>query len=49
MKRRRFRHLSWNDRLKIEAMLKAGRHYQEIADEIGVHLRTIYNEVKRGR
>lgn len=49
MKRRRFRHLSWNDRLKIEAMLKAGRHYQEIADEIGVHLHTIYNEVKRGR
>ncbi len=49
MKRRRFRHLSWNDRLKIEAMLKAGRRYQEIADEIGVHLRTIYNEVKRGR
>ena len=49
MKRRRFRHLSWNDRLKIEAMLKAGRHYQEIADEIGVHLRTVYNEVKRGR
>lgn len=49
MRRRRFKHLTWNDRLKIEAMLKVGRHYQEIADEIGVHLRTIYNEVKRGR
>ncbi len=49
MKRRRFRHLTWTDRLKIEAMLKAGRHKQEIADEIGVHLRTIYNEIKRGR
>ena len=49
MKRRRFKHSSWNDRLKIEAMLKAGHHYQEIADEIGVHIRTIYNEVKRGR
>lgn len=49
MKKRRFRHLSWTDRLKIEQMLKDGRHYQDIADEIGVHLRTIYNEVKRGR
>lgn len=49
MKRRRFKHLSWNDRLKIETMIKDGRHFQEIADEIGVHLRTIYNEVKRGR
>ena len=36
MKKRRFRHLSWTDRLKIEQMLKDGRHYQDIADEIGV-------------
>lgn len=49
MKKRRFKHLSWNDRLKIEIMLKDKRHKQEIADEIGVHLKTIYNEIKRGR
>jgi IS30 family transposase len=30
-------------------MLKDKRHKQEIADEIGVHLKTIYNEIKRGR
>ena len=47
MKKRRFKHLSWTDRLKIETMLKDKRHKQEIADEIGVHLKTIYNE--RGR
>ena len=37
MKKRRFKHLSWTDRLKIETMLKDKRHKQEIADEIGVH------------
>lgn len=47
-KRRRFRHLSWNDRLRIEAFLKCGKSVQEIADEIGVHRNTIYNELKRG-
>lgn len=47
--RRRFRHLSWNDRLRIEAGLKHGLKVQEIADEIGVHRNTIYNELKRGR
>lgn len=46
---RRFRHLSWDDRLRIEAMLKCGRPIQEIADRIGVHCSTIYREIKRGR
>ena len=49
MKRRRFKHLSWNDRLRIESGLKHGLSVQAIADEIGVHRNTIYNEVKRGR
>ena len=49
MKRRRFKHLTWNDRLKIEAFIKCGKSVQEIADEIGVHRNTIYNEIKRGR
>ncbi len=47
-KRRRFKHLSWNDRLRIESFLKCGKRVQEIADEIGVHRNTIYNELKRG-
>lgn len=49
MKRRRFRHLTWNDRLRIEAGLKHRLSVQQIADEIGVHRNTIYNEIKRGR
>lgn len=49
MKKRRFKHLSWNDRLRIESFLKCGKKVQEIADEIGVHRNTIYNELKRGR
>lgn len=46
---RRFRHLSWDNRLRIETMLKCGRPIQEIADKIGVHYSTIYREIKRGR
>ncbi len=49
MKRRKFKHLSPNDRLHIESGLLHGLTVQEIADEIGVHRNTIYNELKRGR
>ncbi|MDD3347523.1 MAG: IS30 family transposase [Oscillibacter sp.] len=41
--------LPWNDRLRIESFLKCGKSVQEIADEIGVHRNTIYNEIKRGQ
>lgn len=46
---RRFKHLSYNDRLKIEAMDNAGRTPKEIAEKLGVHISTIYRELKRGR
>ena len=46
---RRFKQLSRADRLKIEALLKAGHGKQEIADLIGVHVSTIYRELQRGR
>lgn len=49
MKRRRYRHLRWTDRLRIEQMLRDGKSKRYIADEIGVHLNTIYNELKRGQ
>ena len=45
---RRFKQLSRADRLKLEALLKAGHGKQEIADQIGVHVSTIYREIKRG-
>jgi Transposase and inactivated derivatives, IS30 family len=46
---RRFKHLSWNDRLKIETMIKDKIPMKEIAERIGVHISTIYREVERGQ
>ena len=44
-----FSHLSKTDRYKIEALLNTGHSKQEIADELHVHISTIYREVKRAR
>lgn len=46
---RKFKQLTRADRLKIEALDKAGHRKQEIADQIGVHVSTIYREMERGR
>ena len=43
-----YKHLTYNDRLQIETLLRTGTSYRAIADFIGVHVSTIYNEVKRG-
>ena len=43
-----FKHLTKADRIKIEALLKAGHCIREIADLLHVHRSTIYREVKRG-
>ena len=45
---RRFSHLSWHNRLKIDKMLKEGYKAQESADALHVHNSTIYREIKRG-
>lgn len=37
------------DRIKIEALLKAGHSKEEIAEQLHVHRSTIYREVKRGK
>ena len=42
---RRFKQLTKADRLKIEALVKAGHGKEEIADQIGVHISTIYREL----
>jgi len=47
-KGRRFSHLKWKDRLKIEKMLKEGKKPREIATALHVHSTTIYRELKRG-
>lgn len=46
---RKFKHLSFSDRLKIEALCKAGVSPREIADIVHTHISTIYRELKRGQ
>ena len=46
---RGFKHLSMSSRLKIESLIKAGINKKEIAEQIGVHISTIYRELGRGR
>ena len=46
---RRYKHLTWADRLVIETMLRDGKGKKEIAERIGVHESTIYREKRRGQ
>ncbi len=43
------KHLTWNDRLKIEKALKEGMKPLKIAAILRVHNTTIYREIKRGK
>ena len=43
-----FKQLTKTDRIKIEALLKAGHSKEEVAEHLHVHRSTIYREVKRG-
>lgn len=45
---RRFKHLSFTQRLQLEAYLKAKLPKKEIAKLLGVHISTVYREIKRG-
>lgn len=42
------RRLNYEDRKKIEKLTEQGTRVIVIADAIGVHRATIYNELKRG-
>ncbi len=46
---RRFSHLKWKQRLKIDQMNREGYKVQQIADALHVHNSTIYRELERGR
>ena len=46
--RKKFKHLTWTERLNIELMQKLGYSATKIANEIGCSRRTIYYELKRG-
>ena len=43
------KHLTWDDRVRIDTMLGEGIAIKRIAERLGVHISTIYREVKRGR
>ncbi len=40
--------LTWDDRLKLETLRNKGHSVIEIAQYLGVHRSTVYNELKRG-
>lgn len=43
-----FKHLTFTQRLQLEAYLKAKLSKKEIANLLGVHISTVYRELKRG-
>lgn len=45
---RKFRHITYSDRILLEIRLKDGKKIADIAKEMGFHIRTIYKEIKRG-
>lgn len=48
MKQKGTKDLSYTQRLQLEACLKAGLHKKVIAEKLGIHLSTVYREIKRG-
>ena len=48
MKRQHFNHLVYSKRLELEACLKVKMPAKQIAEQLGVHISTVYREIKRG-
>ena len=44
-----YHHLTWEQRLKIEALNSAGIKPTQIAKQLGVHHSTVYRELSRGK
>lgn len=49
MLKKRYKHLTYNERIVIEKMLKIGEPISNISKALGVHLSTIYREIKKGK
>ena len=47
-KRRKEQHLKLIERGKMEALLKTGMSKVKIAQELGISVRTLHREIKRG-
>lgn len=48
MKKKGTKDLTYTMRLRMEAYVSAGLHKRIIAEKLGVHISTVYNELKRG-
>lgn len=48
MKKREFKHFTWNNRLQLEAFLIAGMSKTKIAEKLHKHISSVYREIKRG-
>lgn len=44
-----FKQMTYNDRLRLDTLIRAGHKPQEVADILHKHVSTIYRELKRGR
>ena len=44
-----FSHMTYNDRLRLDTLIRAGHKPKEIAEILHKHVSTIYRELKRGR
>lgn len=47
--RKTYKKITYEERKKIEHMVKKGVPVMEMATEIGVHMATVYRELQRGR
>ena len=48
MERRKYKRLSYEDRLRAEKMYKTGMSIAQVAEQLGVTRSTIYRDYKRG-
>ena len=49
MKEKEFTHMTYNDRLRLDALIRAKHKPKEIAEILHKHISTIYRELGRGR
>lgn len=48
LERRKYKRLSYEDRLRAEKMYKTGMSIAQVAEQLGVTRSTIYRDYKRG-
>lgn len=49
MKEKEFSHMTYNDRLRLDTLTRAGHKPKEVAEILHKHISTIYRELGRGR